>query len=92
MVCMKAIGKALGTILLTYSAHYCITKIYNYVCVPDGIQGFLYGLISTGSPICQMGIQAISSTQTSYSSMILMGVSRGLIDFVAPDYTAQKTI
>ena len=89
---MKAIGKALGTILLTYSAHYCITKIYNYVCVPDGIQGFLYGLISTGSPICQMGIQAITSTQTSYSSMILMGVSRGLIDFVAPDYTTQKTI
>jgi hypothetical protein len=89
---MKAIGKALGTILLTYSAHYCITKIYNYVCVPDGIQGFLYGIISTGSPICQMGIQAITSTQTSYSSMILMGVSRGLIDFIAPDYTSQKTI
>ena len=88
---MEAIGKALGTILLTYSAHYSITKVYNYVCVPDGIQGFLYGLISTGSPICQMGIQAITSTQTSYSSMILMGVSRVVIDFIAPASPMKKS-
>jgi hypothetical protein len=52
------------------------------VCVPDGFYGYIQGLVSIGSPVCQAGVQAISATQVSYSSLIMMGVSRLFIDFV----------
>lgn len=88
---MEAILKSGASALIAYSTHYFTTKIYNYVCVPDGIVGFLNGLITTGSPVCQTGIQIISNTQVSYSSMIMMGITRILVDIVAPDYKADKT-
>jgi hypothetical protein len=81
---MEAILKSAASALLAYSTHYGVTKIYNHVCVPDGIMGYLSGLVSTGSPICQAGIQVISNTQVSYSSMIMMGITRVAIDLIAP--------
>jgi hypothetical protein len=81
---MEVILKNVATALLAYSAHYGATKFYNYACVPDGIVGYMSGLITTGSPICQAGIQVISNTQVSYSSMILMGATRIIVDMVAP--------
>lgn len=86
--CMEVILKNLATALLAYSAHYGATKFYNYACVPDGIVGYMSGLITTGSPICQAGIQVISNTQVSYSSMILMGATRIIVDMVAPGTAA----
>jgi len=91
MILTGVIAKAILSAMIAYTAHYASSKAYDFVCVPDGIQGFLYGLISTGSPICQTGIQAITSTQTSYSSMILMGVSRVVIDFIAPGSPMTKS-
>jgi hypothetical protein len=81
---MEAILKNSATVLLAYTTHYGVAKLYNYVCVPDGIMGFLTGLVSAGSPVCQAGVQIISNTQISYSSMILMGVSRLFVDVVSP--------
>jgi len=81
---MEAILKNSATVLLAYTTHYAATKIYNYICVPDGMIGFLTGLVSAGSPVCQAGVQIMSNTQISYSSMILMGVSRLFVDVVAP--------
>ena len=88
--CMEVILKNVAAALLAYSAHYGAAKFYNYACVPDGFVGYLSGLISTGSPICQASIQVISNTQVSYSSMILMGITRILVDVVAPN-PVQKT-
>ena len=78
------IGKGIASALISYSSHYVITKGYSAVCVPDGFYGYIQGLISIGSPVCQAGVQAISATQVSYSSLIMMGVSRLFIDFIAP--------
>jgi hypothetical protein len=76
--------KSAASALIAYTAHYASTKFYSYACVPNGWMGYLNGLITTGSPVCQVGVQMITSTQTSYSSMILMGISRFLVDLLAP--------
>jgi len=81
---MESIAKAAASALLAYSVHYGTTKVYNLVCVPDGILGYLRGLVTTGSPVCQAGVQVISHTQTSYSSMFLMGITRVFVDMIAP--------
>lgn len=81
---MEAIGKAAASALIAYSAHYGASKLYNSFCVPDGLMGYIQGLVTTGSPICQAGVQVISNTQISYSSMILMGITRIVVDIVAP--------
>jgi len=82
--CMEVIIKNVASALLAYSAHYAATKFYNYACIPDGFVGYLSGLITTGSPVCQAGIQVISNTQVSYSSMMMMGITRIIVDVVAP--------
>jgi hypothetical protein len=70
--------------LIAYSAHYGATKFYSYICVPDGVYGYFQGFITTGAPICQIGVKVISNTQVSYSSAILIGLTRFLVDIVAP--------
>lgn len=81
---MIAILKTVASAIIAYSAHYGMTKFYNHVCVPDGVWGYLSGMVSAGSPVCQAGVQVIAHTQVSYSSMIMMGITRILIDAVAP--------
>jgi hypothetical protein len=80
----SSLAKATFSAILSYSAHYGMTKAYNYACVPDGFYGYLQGMLTSGSPVCQAGVQVISSTQVSYSQLIMMGISRVLIDAVAP--------
>jgi hypothetical protein len=84
---MESIAKAAASALLAYTVHYGTAKVYNLVCVPDGILGYLQGLVTTGSPVCQASVQVITHTQTSYSSMFLMGITRVFIDMVAPGVT-----
>ena len=81
---MESIVKSALSALIAYSTHYGVAKIYNMTCVPDGFWGYLQGLISMGSPICQAGVQVLSHTQVSYSSMILMGLTRTLVDTFLP--------
>jgi hypothetical protein len=81
---MESIAKAAASALLAYSVHYGTAKVYNLICVPDGLLGYLRGLVTTGSPVCQAGVQVISHTQTSYSSMFLMGITRVFVDMIAP--------
>lgn len=77
-------SKAIGSAAISYTAHYGMTKAYNMMCVPDGIYGFLQGLVTSGSPVCQATVQIISSTQISYSQMIMITISRIVLDYVAP--------
>lgn len=88
----SAIGKAIGSAIISYSTHYGMTKLYNAACVPDGVWGFLQGMVTSGSPVCQLGVQVISSTQVSYSSIIMMGISRILLDVVAPASSASSSM
>ena len=81
---MEVIGKSIASALIAYTTHYGVNKIYNSFCVPDGVWGYLQGMISTGSPLCQAGVQIISNTQVSYSSIIMMSITRIIVDIVAP--------
>jgi hypothetical protein len=84
---MEVILKGVASAIIAYTTHYGVTKFYNYVCVPDGIMGYLSGLITIGSPVCKLGVQAMSNTEVSYSSLLLMGASRALVDTVIPGST-----
>lgn len=81
---MESLVKSAASAVLSYTAHYATTKFYNYLCVPDGMIGFLTGLVTTGSPVCQASLKVISNTEMSYSTIIIMGVTRGLIDTLLP--------
>jgi hypothetical protein len=83
-IASSAIGKAIGSALISYSTHYGVAKLYNTACIPDGIWGFLQGMVTSGSPVCQVGVQLMSATQVSYSSVVMMGISRIILDVVAP--------
>jgi len=81
---MEHLSKGVVSAIIAYTTHYGTTKLYNHFCVPDGILGYLQGLLTAGSPVCQAGVQIISSTQVSYSTVITMGLSRLVLDWVAP--------
>jgi len=86
---MNTVAKGVGSVFLTYSIHYGVAKLYDYVCVPDNVWGFVTGLMTMGSPICQVTLKVMTLTQLSYSSLIMMGISRVLIDFT--DFTGANT-
>ena len=64
------------SILIVYSAHYGTTKLYNIVCVPDGLSGFLFGFITTASPWCKFMLELMKLTENQYSAIILLIFSR----------------
>jgi hypothetical protein len=90
-VCMSAvILKNIAASILAYSTHYAAIKFYNYACVQDGFVGYINGIITTGSPVCQSVVQVISSTQVSYSSIILMSITRIVVEMVAPNHNVKS--
>ena len=83
-IASSALGKGLISALIAYSAHYGAAKAYSFLCVPSGLLGFFQGMVTSGSPVCQTGLQVMTATQVSYSTTIMMGISRLFIDWVAP--------
>lgn len=81
---MEPLIKSVASALVTYSAHYASVKIYNYVCVPDGFTGYLTGIVTMGSPVCQVGMKLMTNTEVSYSTICIMGISRIIIDYLTP--------
>jgi hypothetical protein len=77
---MEAIARGVTSGLLAYSIHYGTMKAYSMACIPDGTWGFVQGLLSAGSPVCQTMLAVAAQTQVSYSSFILLGVSRVIVD------------
>lgn len=81
---LAEVGKTVATILLTYSAHYASTKAYSSFCVPDGLWGYVQGLLTTGSPMCTAALTYASNSQNSYATIITMAVSRVAIELIIP--------
>lgn len=73
-----------GTFLLTYTTHYGAAKMYTSLCVPDGFVGYVYGMFTTGSPICSATLAYVSNSQSSYATMITATISRSLMDTLLP--------
>ena len=76
---LAELGKTLLSVVLVYSTHYGTAKIYDNVCVPDGLTGYLQGFITTSSPWCKMALEIMKSTENHYSAVILVGLSRLLL-------------
>jgi hypothetical protein len=81
---MEFLAKGVLSAMIAYTTHYGVAKLYNHYCVPDGLLGYIHGLVSSGSPVCQAGITLLSSTQVSYSTAVSMGVSRLVLDWFSP--------
>jgi hypothetical protein len=79
---MEAIGRGVMSGLLAYSVHYGAIKTYSIMCVSEGVWGFIEGLVTAGSPVCQSLLTIASQSQVSYSAFILIGVTRVFVDLI----------
>ena len=76
--------KGVASAAVAYSVHYTSAKLYGFFCVPDGVYGFVQGMFTTGSPVCQAGLAVVSNTQMSYSTLITIGLTRMVLDMAVP--------
>jgi hypothetical protein len=70
------ITKTGASIVLVYSVHYASAKSYNIVCVPNGFTGYLFGFVTTASPWCRFILELMKVTESQYSTIILVVLSR----------------
>ena len=76
---VSELAKTGASILIVYSAHYGTTKLYNVVCVPNGVVGFFFGFVTTASPWCKLMLEIMKLTENQYSTIILLVFSRLLL-------------
>jgi hypothetical protein len=81
---MEALLKGIASAAVAYSVHYSSAKLYDFFCVPDGVYGFIQGMFTTGSPVCQAGLAVVSNTQMSYSNLLTIGLTRMVLDMAIP--------
>lgn len=67
------------SIVMVYTTHYSSTKLYNLVCVPNGIAGYFFGFLTTASPWCKLLLELMKLTENQYSTVILIVFSRILL-------------
>jgi hypothetical protein len=78
----KELGKMSAAGLMAYTIHYGTTKFYNELCIPDGVYGFIQGMVTTGSPWCELAMRVSSHSSTLYVNFVLIGMSRMLIELI----------
>jgi hypothetical protein len=78
----KELGKMSAAGLMAYTIHYGTTKFYNGLCIPDGVYGFIQGMVTTGSPWCELAMKVSSHSSTLYVNFVLIGMSRMLIELI----------
>ena len=81
---MDQILKVVGSVMLTYATHYVAANMYANLCVPQGIWGFVQGMVTTGSPVCTATLNYVSSSQSSYSTILTVTASRLIMDMILP--------
>ena len=79
---MEAVSRGILSGLIAYSVHYGSIKIYSTMCVSEGVWGFVQGMVTTGSPVCQSLLTIASQSQVSYSAFALLGVTRLFVDLI----------
>ncbi len=77
---MESLAKLVGSAIIAYTTHYGVGKLYNMVCIPDGFWGFIQGFTTSGSPMCSMLFTIMDNTQTTYSAIVAVSLSRFLVD------------
>ena len=85
---MDQLVKIAGSVLLTYTTHYVAANLYTNLCVPTGVWGFIQGMVTTGSPVCSATLNYVSSSQSSYSTILTVTASRLIMDMIMPGAAA----
>jgi hypothetical protein len=67
---------------IAYGVHYASAKMYNFVCVPDGVLGFVQGMFTNGSPWCNAGLTIMTHTQNVYSTVLLVSLTRAVVGYI----------
>ena len=78
----KELVKAGASVFLVYSTHYGSTKLYDQLCVPDGLYGFLQGMITTASPWCKLTLDVMKATENQYTTAVMLGISKIILGAV----------
>ena len=79
---MESIIKSVASVAMVYSAHYTSIKVYDNFCVPDGVWGYITGLITAGSPACNVALKVAENTGASYTTVLTVGLTRFILDLV----------
>ncbi len=79
---MESVVKSILSFGMVYVAHYSSVKLYDNFCVPDGLWGFVSGLVTTGSPVCNVALKVAENTGTSYNTVLTVGLTRFILDLV----------
>lgn len=77
---MESLFKLIASATLAYTAHYGVGKLYNTLCIPDGFWGYMQGFVTSGSPMCSMLFTFMDNTQTTYSAIVAVSLSRFVVD------------
>jgi hypothetical protein len=79
---MESVIKGAVSLGIVYSTHYTSIKLYNTFCVPDGVWGFITGLLTTGSPACNVALKVAENTGVSYTTVLTVGLTRMILDII----------
>jgi hypothetical protein len=71
---------------LTYAAHYGSAQFYSEFCASKGLEGFLYGMITTASPVCRFALGIMSHSQDLYANFVMISMARIVVS-VLPTFT-----
>lgn len=80
---MESIIKSIASLGVVYTAHYSSIKVYDNFCVPDGAWGYIMGLLTAGSPVCNVALKVAENTGTSYTTVLTVGLTRFLLDLIS---------
>jgi hypothetical protein len=79
---MESLVKSVLSLGIVYSTHYSSVKLYDTFCVPDGIWGFITGILTTGSPACNVALKVAENTGASYTTVLTVGLTRLILDYI----------
>lgn len=79
---MEIVAKNVISLGLVYSTHFVSVKLYNNFCIPDGAWGFITGLLTTGSPACNVALKVAENTSVSYTTVLTVGLTRFILDLI----------
>ena len=79
---MEIVAKNVVSMGIVYSAHFVSVKLYSNFCVPDGAWGFITGILTTGSPVCNVALKVAENTSVSYTTVLSVGLTRFILDLL----------
>jgi|694.fasta_scaffold05217_25 hypothetical protein len=71
---------------ITYTAHYGSAQFYSEFCASKGLEGFLFGMITTASPVCRFALGIMSHSQDLYANFVMISMARIVVSAL-PTFT-----